>query len=270
MKFQPPQQTSGHDVTAVTSRGGQGGLAFTLLELLVVMGIMAIIAGLALPSIRNLSKPKGTSVALRQILDDLSYARSLALSTRSSVYFVMVPTNLFSFTNSLYNTPQLQQLTNLISYQYRGYALYQRRSVGDQPGQSNPRYLTGWRGLPDQILFPPQAYDNMSSNSGTFARANFFFPTVDAPAWTLHYVAFNSQGQLVQIDSNGDEIPTHSDALIPLTEGSIMNLRNADDTYQKIAADVFETPLGRHTNVINRVRINSLTGRGRIERPELQ
>lgn len=247
--------------------------AFTLLELLVVLGIIGIIASLALPAISKLSKPKGMAVATRQILDDLSYARTLALGTRSTVYFVLLPPDLTNYpaayaTNS-YTQAQTNLLNELVALQFRGYALYQRRSIGDQPGRMTPRYLTEWKSLPEHIFFPPPAYTNNAFNAGTFDYADFHFPTVDSPLWTLPFVAFNSQGQLVRINAAGDEVPTQSDALVPLTEGSILTPRNIDAAYDPSAVDWTETPPGRHTNLVYRVRVNWVTGRGRIERPEL-
>ncbi len=253
---------------------GRGVMAFTLLELLVVIGIIGIITGLSLKTIGNLVKPQGTGVALRQVLDDLAYARSLALSTRSTVYVVMMPTNLSIFTNTFYypqySTNQLKQLTNMISLQHRAYALCQLRSIGDQPGQSHPQYLTEWKVLPDQVFFPPQALDNTSSNANTFSRSTFRFPDVESPAWTLHYIAFNPQGQLVYRDASGNEVVTQTDARVPLTEGAIFSVKNPDDTYLVADPEIHETPPGRHTNIINRVTINWVTGRGRIETPQLQ
>src|SRR5207253_2450244 len=47
--------------------------AFTLLELLVVIGIIALISAIAIPSFTAL-KPNLLAVASRQMLDDLSWA----------------------------------------------------------------------------------------------------------------------------------------------------------------------------------------------------
>ncbi len=248
-------------------RGDAGAVwAFTLLELLMVIAIIGIISGMALKTIGNLAKPKGMSSASRQVLDDLSYARSLALSSRSTVYFVMVPTNVYTFTNSLYSLQESNSLMDLIGYQYRGYALLQLRSIGEQPGQQHPHYLTGWRQLPDNVFFPPAAFDNQALNSGTFSRADFPFPNADSRPWTLHYIAFNAQGQLVYRNSVGDELATQGDAHVPLTEGSIFTLLNPDGSHQRVAADLLESEPGLHTNRVTRVTVNWVTGRSRIER----
>ena len=44
---------------------------------------------------------------------------------------------------------------NLLAHQYGAYALASLRSVGDQPGQANPQYLTEWKPLPDGVFIAP-------------------------------------------------------------------------------------------------------------------
>lgn len=238
-------------------------VAFTLLELLVVIAIIAIVTGIALPAIRNLTKTKGISVANRQLLDDFALARSIALGSRTTVYVVFVPTNIWAFDTNYYIASDRILLSELVGGVYSSYALYAKRSVGEQPGQEHPRYLTEWKTLPEGIYIPPAAFDD----TNTFRRTNFYFPTIEStnsPPPLLHYIAFNSQGQLV----------TGTDAVIPLTQGSIMHQRNTNGTYAigptAIAPDVVETPPGNSTNNFNHVRLYWLTGRGKIEKAEIQ
>lgn len=238
-------------------------VAFTLLELLVVIAIIAIVTGIALPAIRNLTQTKGISVANRQLLDDFALARSIALGSRSTVYVIFVPTNIWMFNTNQFTNTVRPLLNELVAGQYTTYALYAKRSVGEQPGQEHPRYLTEWKTLPEGIYIPEVAFDN----TNTFSRGFFNFPTVESPIpivsgtnVPLHYIAFNSQGQLI----------TGVDAVIPLTQGSIWNARNADNTYVMAAADIKETPPGNFTNNFNHVRLYWLTGRGKIEKAEIQ
>src|SRR5436190_238051 len=131
---------------SLIDRGIRARSAFTLLELLVVMGIIALMAGLALPIFHKRSGNE-MAAANRQLLDDLAFARQKAIAERTTVYVLFVPTN-FWLTTPAYDTNKLY--TNLIGDQMTGYALFTPRSAGDQPGQPVRRYITGWKSLPDK------------------------------------------------------------------------------------------------------------------------
>ena len=67
-------------------------IAFTLLELLVVLAIIGILAGISLPTIHAF-KPNPAAVAAQQLLDDVARARQLAISQRTTVFMVFLPQN---------------------------------------------------------------------------------------------------------------------------------------------------------------------------------
>ena len=114
--------------------------------------------------------------------------------------------------------PRLLSLTNMLEKQFSGYAIMSMRSVGDQPGQSHPNYLTKWKRLPAGMLIAP--YKFMSWRKGEneyrrgdeytdgFQKDHFFghapqmplipFPLADSSPARLPHVAFNSRGQLVK------------------------------------------------------------------------
>jgi prepilin-type N-terminal cleavage/methylation domain-containing protein len=142
--------------------------AFTLLELLVVISILGIITSLSVPALKNLGKSNARASATRQLLDDLNRARQLAISQRTTVYMVFVPTNFFNLPcvlntvsypdllTGLNNIPlaadrqdALIALTNAVEKQLTGYFYVSYGRVGDQPGQHKWRFLTEGSSLPD-------------------------------------------------------------------------------------------------------------------------
>ena len=64
--------------------------AFSLFEMVIVVGLMGLLAALALPSMK-LGKGSQMSAATRQLLDDLTLARLRAINNRSQVYVVFLP-----------------------------------------------------------------------------------------------------------------------------------------------------------------------------------
>lgn len=228
------------------------------MELLVVIGIIALLATVGLPALKGFGKGNKVTAAQRQILDDVALARLQAISTRSTVYLVFVPPTLMQHFASLTEVRQLRQLTNLISGQFTAYALFSRRSVGTQPGQQDPRYLSDWRRLPEGMLIATNKFDPSNVGAAIDYQRGFYFeqfpfPTARSPLFTLPYLAFNSQGQLV---SGRDE-------LIPLAEGSILFPKTRDGRFDNKPADVVVRPPQNFTN--NYVRINWLTGRASMD-----
>ena len=86
--------------------------AFTLLELLVVIAIMGILAAVAVPALKNVSKGHATASASRQMLDDIARARQLALAHRTTVYMVFVPLNFWNANSYCGNDPQRNYYCN--------------------------------------------------------------------------------------------------------------------------------------------------------------
>jgi hypothetical protein len=238
--------------------------------LLVVTTIIALLAAVGLPALKGFGRSNAIATADRQLLNDLGYARQRAIAEHTDVYVLfMFPTNVQLFTRwfTLPNRNELspagrRQMTNLLQQQYTGYALFVKRSVGDQPGRGSPRYLTPWRSLPDGVFIAPGKYgrDTFVDGVSSFESERFPFPSATNRPIPMPYLVFNHLGQVIDPRDNN-----RSEEIIPLARGSIFY--DAD-----LNADLLENPTGNsrtNSTMFNRIRIDGLTGRARVEKFEM-
>jgi prepilin-type N-terminal cleavage/methylation domain-containing protein len=267
-------------------KGGQPSAfacsAFTIIELLVVIAILGIMAGLTVPVLKNFAKSDATLGASRQLLDDVGRARQLAISQRTTVYMVFVPTNFWSALMPNWSSLTLVQqtaATNLCDKQLTGYTFVSLRSVGDQPGNPTKHYLAPWQTLPDGTFIAAQKFyttntivDQISGAAYPISQFNYTtipFPTATAASGvSLPYIAFNYLGQLT-VDG---QTVAGLDEYIPIAKGSVLFARDsATKAFQFGPPDASEIPPGNSANsAYNIVHIDRLTGRAVLEYQKMQ
>ncbi|MEN9572388.1 MAG: hypothetical protein RL514_243 [Verrucomicrobiota bacterium] len=221
--------------------------AFTLIEMMVVLGIIGILAALTLPSFTKAGKGNVIVTASRQLMDDLAYARIKAMSQRTKVYVVFVPDlNFFGPLNpaaTAFLTTN-QAANDLAGGQLTAYALYSPRMVGEQPGQSTARYLGEWRSLPDGAFIPRSAFRNggvFHNAAGGLAPPTAFsgVPLLLDDGSTnliaLPFIAFDESGRLFGRTTN---------IAVSIIEGSILHPKDATGTNNAVIdTDAVETSL---------------------------
>lgn len=255
--------------------------AFTLVEMLVVIAIIGILAAITVPTLSNFRRADATLAATRQLLADVEFARQLALSRRTTVYMVFVPPRFW--TNLAPQWQSTVAATNLIDKQLTGYTFITKRSVGDQPGQESPRYLTPWRTLPEGMFIAAAKFATKKLDrrpywlpptpdpvSGKRFEVYGFedqlvpFPTEEAPYVPMPCIVFNHLGQA------GADPNFPIDEMIPLARGSVTPARNPETKALQFGPpSISESPAGNSTNAYMLVHIDWLTGRPRLEKQEI-
>ena len=158
----------------LTAPGNPG--AFTLLELLVVIGIISILLVAIVPAVNSLSKSSGRKAALGNLLGAFEQARAQAIKDGQATYVV--------FPDQLPGTPDAAMVQR---YSYRSYAIFEDDAV--TPGAV--KQLTPWRSLPTGVSL-------RSVSLGFLAKTTpFTFTPMGATTFaSFPFLKFNAQGEV--------------------------------------------------------------------------
>ncbi len=197
-----PQRTS----SASAEDGGRymGRSGFTLVELLAVVGIMAIILFIALPSFESF-KLRSSSSAIPTLMSTLRLARQYAITHRQEVFVV------FPDGRGAYSPP------GEVTKAYTAYAVIASNRATDRY-----EYITEWKTLPKGVFFHPSLGIGESSVFNSYGTGNityFPFPNDSGANRNLCAVKFRPNGRayLVNTSKNGWGGPLTS--WIPITAG---------------------------------------------------
>ncbi|HKQ37612.1 MAG TPA: hypothetical protein VJ063_06000, partial [Verrucomicrobiae bacterium] len=254
--------------------------AFTVIELIVVISIIAALMIISLPALKGITQAHTVSSASQQLMDDLALARQYAINNRAYVHVLFIPPAITNIFRPGMNLPPITR--RLTGGAFSTYAFYADRTVGDQPGQHRARYIGKWKSLPQGVFIAPSEFNPVDFRKWETLAAFpvgrpfapspnpaiptvFPFPTLGATTVELPHITFSPQGSCVFLDA--DNVHKPLDEVIELARGSILAAR--DNNGDLLYFDVRESPPNNSVDNYNRIRIDGLTGRCTLERPEL-
>ncbi|MBX7259299.1 MAG: GspH/FimT family pseudopilin [Candidatus Hydrogenedentes bacterium] len=196
-------------------RNRQQCWGFTLLELLVVIGIMALLLAVGIPAFESFSK-RSLNSASPGLMSTLRLARQHAITHRRYVWVVFPDAGPSQGGVLSYQGSEVE-------HALRSYAVIE----GDENNLPN-EYITDWKYLPQGIYFDAQLPASSSIfNSYNAATVNYPFPDSQSPKnHNIPAIEFRPNGRAYTIDSFGSTWNPGNTAHIYLIAG-IVNINTS-------------------------------------------
>jgi prepilin-type N-terminal cleavage/methylation domain-containing protein len=208
--------------------------AFTLVELLAVVGIMGLLAAVAVPALKGLTGSGGRKQALSQVMGALEIARNTAISTGTNAA-VIFPDNGFSPTG-VDPTP----------YKFRSMAVvsYFDTTIATNTNSNIPfeKLVSSWITLPQGISFLPTYLKTSTASNMISVTANIRIPP------KTNNISITCPGIVFQSDGGLWDCGTNSIAGVAFFEGTVSGTTT--------------NPTSKMTN-FETVRLTKYTGRAR-------
>jgi type II secretory pathway pseudopilin PulG len=175
--------------------------AFTLVEMLVVLGMIVILLSALVPAVTSLSKANGRKAAMANLLGGIEQARAEAINTSQATY-VVFPT---------FGAGTAQ--STLDRYNYKSYAIFEDNAAN--PG--SVKQVTPWKALPTGVALRA---------TGTAALANLADPASLNPAPTFSFTPDTgtiAAFRCLKFNSTGEVEAPATNVLLGVFEGYVSN-----------------------------------------------
>jgi prepilin-type N-terminal cleavage/methylation domain-containing protein len=195
------------------SRSAHG---FTLVEMLVVIGIISILLVATLPVVQSLSKSSGRKNAIGMLMGAVEQARAQAISDGRPTYLAF-PAQPSGGGSSVTDTGLIRD------YFYRSFAIFEDDATDPV---ANPKVqLTAYKSLPVGVSLRPE----ISALPWT-AAAFRFAPAGASAAPSFPYLKFNANGEI--------ESPPNGVLALSVFEGSVNGTTEQKTTAQLVADSI--------------------------------